>query len=44
MTNAEYKNMLIEDILKWQTKNQFTKMELKKKPIRVLEIIYDNID
>lgn len=43
MTNKEYKEMLINDILKWQTQNKFTKEELNKKPIRVLEIIYDNV-
>lgn len=43
MTNAEYKEMLINDILKWQTNNQFTKEELQKKTVRVLERIYDNI-
>ena len=44
MTNAEYKKMLIDNILEWQTRNQFTREELEKKPIRVLEIIHDNVD
>ena len=43
MTNEEYRKMLIDGILEWQTKNQFTKEELENKPIRVLERIYDNI-
>lgn len=34
----EYKEKLIEDILK--SRNDFTYDELKKKPIRVLEMIY----
>lgn len=44
MTNTEYKEMLISNILEWQTRNQFTKEELQKKPIRVLEVIHDNVD
>ena len=44
MTNKEYKDMLIEDILLRQTRNQFTEEYLRKKSIRVLEIIYDNVD
>lgn len=43
MTNKEYKEMLINNILDWQTKNQFTKEQLQKKTIRALEIIHDNI-
>ena len=43
MTNKEYKKMLINNILEWQTKNQFTKEELQKKTVRTLEIIHDNI-
>ena len=39
-----YKRILIEGILEFQTRNQFTKEELKKKSIRVLEIIHDNVD
>ena len=44
MTNVEYKEMLITDILKWQTRNQYTREELQKKSIRALERIYDVID
>lgn len=44
MTNTEYKQMLIKDILEWQTKDQFDKEELEKKNIRSLEIIHDNVD
>mgnify|MGYP006979803077 CR=1 FL=1 len=44
MTNKEYKQDLIKNILQWQTKNQFTKDDLEKKSIRVLEKIHDNID
>ena len=44
MSNAEYKEMLINDILEWQTRNQFTKEELQKTSIRALEIIHDNVD
>ena len=43
MTNKEYKEMLINNILEWQTNNQFTREELEKKPIRVLERIHDNV-
>jgi len=43
MTNAEYRTFLINGIIEWQTKMQFSKEELEKKPIRVLERIYDNI-
>lgn len=44
MTNTEYKQMLINDILEWQTRNQYTREELQKKSIRALERIYDIID
>lgn len=44
MTNKEYKEMLIKNILEWQTHNQFTKEELERKTIRTLEIIHDNVD
>lgn len=44
MTNAEYKEMLISDILEWQTRNQYTREELERKSIRALERIYDNVD
>lgn len=43
MTNAEYKEMLINDILEWQTNDQFTREELEQKPIRALERIHDNV-
>ena len=43
MTNAEYREMLINNILEWQTNNQFTREELEKKTIRVLERIHDNV-
>lgn len=43
MTNAEYKKMLIDNILEWQKNNQFTREELEQKPIRVLERIHDNV-
>ncbi len=41
---SEYKKMLIENILQWQTRNQFTREELEKKSIRSLEIIHDNVN
>lgn len=44
MTNAEYKEFLINGILEFQTKEQFTIDELRKKSIRVLEKIYDNVN
>lgn len=44
MTKTEYREMLIKGILDYQTKGQFTEDELKKKPIRTLEIIYDNVE
>ena len=40
----KYKEMLIEGILDLQTKNQWTREQLEKKSIRVLEIIYDNVE
>ena len=43
MSNKEYKEMLINNILEWQTNNQFTREELEQKPIRVLERIHDNV-
>ena len=43
MTNAEYREMLINNILEWQTDNQFTREQLEKKSIRVLERIHDNV-
>ncbi len=44
MTNVEYREMLIKNILSWQTNNQFTREELEKKNIRSLEIIHDNVN
>ncbi len=44
MNMKEYKEMLIQDILEYQTRKQFTKEELEKKPVRILEKIYDNVD
>lgn len=44
MYNKEYRKMLIEGILDYQTKGQFTEEELKQKSIRTLEIIYDNVE
>ena len=43
MSNTEYKEFLIINILEWQTNNQFTKEELGKMTIRTLERIHDNI-
>ena len=40
MTNAEYRKFLIDGIMEFSDK--FTVEELEKKPIRVLERIYDN--
>ena len=42
--NKEYREMLIDGIVEYQTKDQFTREELEKKPIRTLEIIYDNVE
>lgn len=44
MTNKDYREMLINGILEFQTRNQFTREELEKKPIRTLERIYDNVE
>ncbi len=44
MSSKEYKEMLIKNILEWQTREQFTQEDLQKKSIRVLEIIHDNVD
>ena len=41
---ASYKAMLIEDILQFQTRNQYTKEKLQAMGIRALERIYDYID
>ena len=44
MTAIEYKEFLIDNILEFQTKNQWTRDELAKKSIRVLEIIHDYVE
>ena len=44
VNNTDYKNMLIENILEFQTRNQFTMEELQKKSIKTLEIIHDNVE
>lgn len=44
MTNQEYREMLIKNILEFQTRGQFTEEQLKKKSIRALENIHDNVD
>lgn len=44
MTEAVYRQMLIDGILDYQTKGQFTREELQNKSIRTLEIIYDNVE
>ena len=44
MTNKEYRDFLINGILEFQSNNQFTKDELLKKSIRVLEKIFDNVN
>lgn len=44
MSNADYREMLIDNIMEWQTRNQFTREELQKKSIRALEIIHDNVN
>ena len=42
MTNAEYRQWLIEEII-IDSKGKFTRERLEKKSIRSLEIIYDNL-
>jgi len=44
MSSKEYKEMLIKNILEWQTREQFTQEDLQKKSVRALEIIHDNVD
>lgn len=39
-----YKQILIDGILEFQTRNLFTAENLGSKSIRTLERIYDNID
>lgn len=43
MEMQDYKKFLIDNIMSWQTKDQFNREELEKKSIRALEIIHDNI-
>lgn len=43
MTNAEYRKMLIDGILEYQTQGQFTREVLEKMSIRALERVYDNV-
>lgn len=44
ITSRTYKDILIDDILDFQTRNRFTCEVLEKKSVRTLEIIYDNVD
>lgn len=44
MDLREYREMLIKNILEFQTRGQFTEEQLKKKSIRALEIIHDNVN
>jgi len=44
MDNTEYRGFLIQNILEWQTRGQFTAEELHCKPTKVLEVIHDSID
>lgn len=44
MNNKTYREMLINGILEYQTRGQFTREELEKDSIRTLEIIYDNVE
>lgn len=44
MTASEYKAWMIECILEWQTRDQFTREELEAKRIGALERIFDNVD
>lgn len=44
MNVNEYRIWLIKEILRVQTKNQFTQNILNKKTIRSLEKIYDNVE
>ena len=39
-----YKEILVEGILSFQTRNQFTREELEKKTISALERIHDYVD
>lgn len=44
MNETEYREMLIDGILEFQTKKQFTREELQQKATRTLERIYDNVE
>lgn len=44
MNVNEYRIWLIKEILRVQTKNQFTQNILNKKTIRSLEKIYENVE
>lgn len=44
MSNEEYREMLIEGILEFQTRGQFSREYLEELSIRSLEIIYDNVE
>lgn len=44
MDDRQYKEFLIQNILEWQTQGQFSKDDLEKKSIRVLERIHDNVN
>lgn len=44
MDDRQYKEVLIQNILEWQTKGQFSKENLEKKSIRALERIHDYIN
>lgn len=43
MDYIDYKTMLIDNILEWQTHNQFSRSDLERMTIRVLERIFDNV-
>ena len=44
MDDRQYKEFLIQNILEWQTREQFSKEDLENKSIRTLERIHDNVD
>lgn len=44
MENRQYKEFLIQNILEWQTRNQFSKEDLEIMSIRALERIHDNVN
>ena len=44
MTIKEYKEMLIDHILMWQSNQNFTREMLEEKTITTLERIYDTIN